>query len=85
MNRKINHIHERALRLTYDDYTASELLKKDKSISIHHRNLQHLATEMYKVKNDLALQSIKNLFRQTEALSCRLGSSFVRPKGIHSK
>lgn len=82
MNRKINHIHERALRLTYDDYTASfeELLKKDKSVSIHHRNLQHLATEMYKVKNDLALESIKNLFEQTEASSSRLGSSFVRPK-----
>ena len=30
MNRKINHIHERALRLVYGDYTASfgELLKK---------------------------------------------------------
>ena len=74
INRKINHIHERALRLTYDDYTASfeELLKRDKSVSIHHRNLQYLAIEMYKVKNDLAPESFKNLFEQTEALSCRL-------------
>lgn len=82
INRKINHIHERALRLTYDDYTASfeELLKKDKSVSIHHRSLQHLATEMYKVKNDLAIKIITNLFEQREASSCRSGTSFVRPK-----
>ena len=82
INRKINHIHERALRLTYDDYTASfeELLKKDKSVSIHHRNLQYLAIEMYKVRNDLAPQCFKNLFEQTEASSSRLASSFVRQK-----
>ena len=49
INRKINHIHERALRLVYDDYTVSfeELLKQDKSVSIHHRNLQYVAIEMF--------------------------------------
>ena len=50
MNDKINHIHERGLRLIYNDYTASfnELLKKDKSVSIHHRNIHNVAIEMYK-------------------------------------
>ena len=81
MNRKINHIHERALRLTYNDYTASfqELLKKDKTVSIHHRNLQNLAIEMYKVKNDLAPEIMKNLFEQKEASYCRSHGSFARP------
>ena len=48
MNRKINHIHERALRLVYNDYTVSfeELLRNDKSISIHHRNIHSVAIEM---------------------------------------
>ena len=52
MNRKINHIEERALRLVYDDYLSSfdELLRKDNSVCIHHRNIQRVAIEMFKVK-----------------------------------
>ena len=51
INRKINHIHERALRLVYDNYTTSfdDLLKKDNTVSIHHRNIHYVAIEMYKV------------------------------------
>ena len=53
LNRKINHIHERAIRLVYNDYesTFEELLQKDKTLKFHHRNIHHLAIEMYKVKN----------------------------------
>ena len=44
MNRKINHIHERALRLVYEDYTTSfkDLLLRDRSVSIHHRIFKKL-------------------------------------------
>ena len=82
MNRKINHIHERALRLVYGDYTASfeELLKKDKTVSIHHRNIQYLAIEMYKVINNLSPQILNEIFEKCEMLPTRLGRSFVRPK-----
>ena len=40
----------------YKDHISSfeELLLKDGSFTIHHRNLQKLATEMYKVKNNLS-------------------------------
>ena len=40
LNRKINHIHERALRIVYRDNSSSftELLKKDNSACIHYRN-----------------------------------------------
>ena len=41
MNNKINSIHERALRLVYSDHVSSfdGLLKKDRSFSIHHKNI----------------------------------------------
>ena len=53
LNNKINKIHERALRIVYKNSNLcfQELLNLDKSVSIHHRNLQKLATEMYKIKN----------------------------------
>ena len=46
LNNKINLLHERALRIVYSDYKASfcELLEKDKSFSIRHRNIQSLAS-----------------------------------------
>ena len=50
MNKKINCIQERALRLVYSDHVSffDELLKKDRSFFIHYRNIQSLAIEFYK-------------------------------------
>ena len=52
LNNRINNLHERALRIVYNDdhSTFNELLVKDGSCTIHHHNLQLLAMEMYKVK-----------------------------------
>ena len=52
LNNKINRIQERALRIVYKNYKSGfkELLQKDKSITIHLKNLQYLAIEIYKVK-----------------------------------
>ena len=52
-NNKINKLHERALRLVYDDYESSfdVLINKNKSFSIHHQNVQKLMTEVYKSLN----------------------------------
>ena len=48
LNNKINRIHERALRITYNDKSSSyrELLTKDRSVKRHHRNIA-LAIEIY--------------------------------------
>ena len=63
-NSKINHIHERSLRIVYKDNVSSfeELLKKDKSYHIHHRNIQSLATELFKVKNNLSIRIMCDIF-----------------------
>ena len=60
LNNKINSLHERALRITYGDY----LLKKDNSVSIHHTNIQALATEMLKLKIMLHRKLSKNFLLQ---------------------
>ena len=54
-NSKINRLHERCLRIIYSDKQSSfeELLEKDSSVSIHQRNLQVLATGMYRVRKGL--------------------------------
>ena len=64
MNKKINRIHERALRIVYRDYESSfeELLDKDKSLTFHNRNIHQVAIEMYKVKHDLSPPFLKDLF-----------------------
>ena len=69
MNNRINKIHEKALRLVYKDKTnlsLDDLLKKDKSVSIHQRNLQILATEIYKARNDLGPEIMKDIFHSVQ-------------------
>ena len=64
LNNKINRIQERALRLVYLDYTSSveELLEKDGSVTIHHRNIRLLATEMFKATKGLGPEIMREIF-----------------------
>ena len=79
MNKKINRIHERALRIVYRDYesTFEDLLKKDKSLKFHYRNIHQVAIEMFKVKNDLSPPFIKDIFTLSEGDRC--SGDFQRP------
>ena len=71
MNSKINRIHERALNLVYSDHVSSfeELLKKDRSFSIHHRKIQSLAIEFYKFSYDLSPSVMNNAFHLNTNIS----------------
>ena len=56
---------ERALRITFGERSSFQnLLKKDNSVSIHRRNIYiiALATKMFKVKNNIAPEIMKELF-----------------------
>ena len=66
LNNHINKLQERGLRLVYKDpqLTFVDLLRKDKSVTIHHRNLQKLATEMYKAYNDISPSFMQSVFPQ---------------------
>ena len=63
-NNLINKIHERALPIAYNDYASDFelLLRKDDSVTIHHRNIQALTHEIYKTKQDSNPVFMKDIF-----------------------
>ena len=58
LSNKTNYLHESALRIAYGNRSSSfqDLLKKDNSVFIH----QALATETFKVKNNIAPKIMKD-------------------------
>ena len=86
LNNKINSIHKRALRITYQDRisTFQELLNKDNSVSIHHINLQVLATEMSKIHRGLSPDILREIFVPKITLyNLRRNNTFER-RQVHS-
>ena len=86
LNNRINKLHERGLRLVYkdSDLTFEELLHKDKSFTIHQRNLQNLATEMYKVYNNLSPSLVQSIFPQREVSYNLRNRNPFRSCNVHS-
>ena len=81
LNARIDRIHERALRIVYqaNESLFHELLEKDKSVTIHQRNLQVLATEIFKIKIGTAPHIIAELFKYRDnKYSLRNPSEFER-------
>ena len=69
MNNRINTLHKKALRLVYtnkSNLSFDDLLKEGKLVKIHLRNLQILATEIYKVKNELGPKIMADIFHLVE-------------------
>ena len=67
--------YKKTLRIVYKDYISSfeDILKRDKSVTIHHRNIQSLAIELFKVKQILSNSMLCNNF-QTRLISSNLRS-----------
>ena len=70
LNNKINRIQERALRTVYSDYNSpfNELLDKDGSFTIHQRNVQSLAIEIYKYLHRLSPAILSEVFKVNETV-----------------
>ena len=66
LNNKINRLHERALRLVYNDETSSfkDLLERDGSVTMHQRNLKFLALELYKSKMGVSPTLVGAIFEK---------------------
>ena len=63
MEHRINKILERANRLVYpfdSKFTFKKILDKNKSVTIHQKNLQLLATEIFKA--NISPEILKQLF-----------------------
>ena len=82
-NHKINRLHERALRIVYNDYGSSfqDLLSKYNLFTVHHQNLQYLAIEIYKTLNNLpggTFEGISTL--RTDSYFLRSEQELIIPK-----
>ena len=68
LNSRVNKLHEKVIRIAYQDYTSSftELLEKDNSTTIHNRIIQLLAAELFKVKNGLSTPFMNEIFVENE-------------------
>ena len=73
-NKKINKIHERALRIVL---SFSAFLKIDISVNMHQTNLQYLLMEICKVKKDISPTTMNEIFQFFENLV------FVLRSGVH--
>ena len=80
---KINRLHERCVRIIFDDKPLSfnALLEKDGSVSIHERNIKILATEIFKVSKYLAPPQMHEILKLKDQphYNLRYSSLFSRP------
>ena len=86
LNKRITHIHERALRIVYKDFDSSfhELLIEDNSLNIHHRYLQKRVTEIFKDKNSLSPELMNDVLEFIEKPYSLRTTSHFRSRKIRT-
>ena len=86
INNKINRIHERALRITYNNKSSSfqNLLDKDNPVTIHHRNIRTLAIEICKVLHRLSPPLLKEVFVERNCNYNLRGNNFLKRRRVTS-
>ena len=86
LNNKINRIHKRALRITYNDKSSSfqNLLEKDNSVTIHHRNIKILAIETYKFLQGLSPPLMNEIFVERNNNYSLRGNNLLTRRRVNS-
>ena len=72
--------HERALRIVLNDNSDFETMPRNISdITIHHRNIQTLLIELFKIKHDLAPPIMDSMLnRRTIVITLKICKNFIR-------
>ena len=86
LNNKINRIHERALRITYNDKSSSfqKLFEKDNPVTIHNRNIKILATETYKFLQGLSPPLMNEIFVERNNNYSLRGNNVLTRRRVNS-
>ena len=86
LNNKRNRIHEGAIRITCNDKSSSygELVTKDKSVTIHHRNMRALAIEIYKVMQRISPPLLNKVFVPRQCNYELRGNNFLERRRVKS-
>ena len=83
INSRMSRIQQPVLRIIYKDCVSffEQLFEKDSSVPIHIRNLQVLATKIFKTRNNLYPPIVQNTFITTEpTYSLRRDTIFESPR-----
>ena len=85
LNSKIIRLHERCLRIIYNNRLSNfeGPLHKDNFVSIHHNNIHALTIEMYKFVNGMSPETANEVFKQRSNSHYNLKHTshfFVNPK-----
>ena len=86
INYKINGIHDRASRYTYNNKSSSfqDLLDKYNSVTIHDRNIKTLARETFKVLHRLSLLPLNEAFVGRNCNYNLRGNNFLNKRRANS-
>ena len=86
LNARVNKIHEKSLRIVYNDRrsTFEELLIKDETFTIHVRNIQFLAIELYKVVNEISSELMSETFPLKESIKY-FSKNIFKTETIHTE
>ena len=77
-NNMINKIHERALRIVLNDHISDfeTIFRNMTDVTIHHRNIQTLTIELFKIKYDLASPFLDSMLNR-RTICCNVRNSQV--------
>ena len=86
LNNQINRIHERALSIVYNDKNSSlnQLLLIDESFTIHERNIQALAVELFKIIHGLSPEIMKDILPLKETNDYYCTNFPFKTRNVHT-